>query len=191
MANLVQTENMIDDNYNDTKTVMSCESPTPECDAAVPNGHAAMTFCSVDDCTISPRQVFSSEHREQTVAEQCSSNCTSTDNCISCSTMPLAETIPCDIRRSPSPAQDAIEFLHGNVMASTPVAGDNCPTRCSSSLSDSTSISVLDSENDLSSVVTTMSHTLCGRVEVPIMGYEILEERSKFTVSAVPFLCFS
>ncbi|KAI0213131.1 Sorting nexin-16 [Lamellibrachia satsuma] len=96
--------------------------------------------------------------------------------------MPLAETIPCDIRRSPSPAQDAIEFLHGNMMASTPVAGDNCPTRSSSSLSDSTSISVLDSENDLSSVVTTMSHTMCGRVEVPIVGYEILEERSKFTV---------
>lgn len=168
MAKLVQTENMIDDNYNDTKTVTSCDSPTTGCavhnyDKTVQNGHTSHT---TDDSTaVATGQVCSIEDSERAVT----------------SATHRLVTIPRDTCRSPSPAQDAIEFLHGDMMASTPVQGDHISVN-SATMSDSTSISVLDSENDLSSVTTETNHTICGSVEVPIVGYEILEERSKFTV---------
>ena len=172
MASLVQTENMIDDNYNDTKTVTSCDSPTTGCavrkyDTTVQNGHT--THTADDSTTDAAEQICHTEDSEQAVTVHQSTT---------------GSSIPHDTHRSPSPAQDAVEFLHGDMLASTPLQGDHISVN-SATMSDSTSISVLDSENELSSIATATKDTICGRVEVPIIGYEILEERSKFTVGVV------
>ena len=195
MASLVESDNVIDNNCNDRKTLTSCESPSSLCtvkkhEAVVPNGHA--TTCYVEDCTASTKQCYSSESpasNGETASAQFSSK---RAGAISHPTSRFATNVPCNPRRSPSPAHDAVEFVHDNMIASTPVSGNSTfvdsKTRRSSSVSDSTSVSVLDSENDVSSVAASLSHNVCDRVEAPIIGYEILEERSRFTVSSVSVL---
>ena len=191
MASLVESDNVIDGNCNDTKTLASCESPSSlravnKHEAVVQNGQATVIAHYVeDDTSTSPtKQCYRSEGNGETASAPCSSR---RAGAISCPTSRFATTVPCN--RSPSPAHDVVEFLHNDMIASTPVSGNNSlvdnKTRRSSSVSDSTSVSVLDS--DVSSVATSLGHNICDRVEVPIIGYEILEERSRFTVSIVPF----
>ena len=206
MASLVESDNVIDNNFNEmktspsvcaVKTLASCESLSFICavkkhEPVVPNGHATVTTCYVEDCTSSTKQFYSSERpasNGETTSAQLSSKRV---GAISRPTSRFATDVPCNPRRSPSPAHDTVEFAHDNIIASTPVSGNSTfvdsKTRRSSSVSDWTSVSVLDSENDVSSVATSLSHNVCDRVEAPIIGYEILEKRSRFTVSSVSVL---